>query len=165
MNTRDSERGAIERLWRAPEHECVPPLIAAAQLDDAQRERVAERARRLIEGMRRHGEAEGVEALTRAFPLDSSAGQALLSLAEALLRVPDTANTNRLLRDRLSRIDWREQPKAGTLASLLRLATRMVRESSPIAPIATPLVRLGAHIAIKALSAQFVFAEDIDTAL
>jgi RHH-type proline utilization regulon transcriptional repressor/proline dehydrogenase/delta 1-pyrroline-5-carboxylate dehydrogenase len=162
---RACERGAIERLWRAPEPECVQPLIAAAQLDDEQRERVAVRARRLIEGMRRHGEAEGVEALTRAFPLDSSAGQALLSLAEALLRIPDTANSNRLLRDRLSRIDWRERPKTGTLPGLLQLATRMVRESSPIAPIATPLVRLVAQIAIKALGAQFVFAEDIDTAL
>jgi RHH-type proline utilization regulon transcriptional repressor/proline dehydrogenase/delta 1-pyrroline-5-carboxylate dehydrogenase len=165
VNTRDSERGAIERLWRAPEHECVAPLIAAAQLDDAQRERVASRARRLIEGMRRHGGAEGVEALTRAFPLNSSAGQALLSLAEALLRVPDTANSNRLLRDRLSRVDWSEQPNAGTLARLLQLATGMVRESNPIAPLAMPIVRLMAQIAIKALSGQFVFAEDIDTAL
>jgi RHH-type proline utilization regulon transcriptional repressor/proline dehydrogenase/delta 1-pyrroline-5-carboxylate dehydrogenase len=165
VNTRDSERGAIERLWRAPEHECVPPLIATAQLDDAQRERVAARARRLIEGMRGQGGAEGVEALTRAFPLNSSAGQALLSLAEALLRVPDTANTNRLLRDRLSRVDWSEQPNAGTLARLLHLATRMVGESNPIAPLAMPVVRLVAQAAIKALSGQFVFAEDIDAAL
>lgn len=165
MNIRDSERGAIERLWRAPEYECLPPLIAAAQLDDGQRQRVADRARRLIEGMRAHGGAEGVEALTRAFPLNSSAGQALLSLAEALLRVPDTANTNRLLRDRLSRVDWSEQPNAGTLARLLHLATGMVRESNPIAPLAMPVVRLVAQLAIKALSGQFVFAEDIDTAL
>jgi RHH-type proline utilization regulon transcriptional repressor/proline dehydrogenase/delta 1-pyrroline-5-carboxylate dehydrogenase len=165
VSSRAGEREAVERLWRAPESECVPPLIAAAQLDVEQRERVAARARRLVEGMRRNGGADGVEALTRAFPLDSSAGQALLSLAEALLRVPDTANCNRLLRDRLSRIDWNERPRAGTLARLLQVATRMVSESSPIAPIAMPLVRLVAQIAIKVLSAQFVFAEDIDTAL
>jgi RHH-type transcriptional regulator, proline utilization regulon repressor / proline dehydrogenase / delta 1-pyrroline-5-carboxylate dehydrogenase len=165
VSNRASERGAIERFWRAPEPECVPALVAAAQLDDEQRERVASRARRLIEAMRHHGGADGVEALTRAFPLNSSAGLALLSLAEALLRVPDSANANRLLRDRLSRIDWSQQPKGGRFAGALRLASRMVSDSSLIAPIATPVVRLVAQIAIRALSAQFVFAEDIDSAL
>jgi RHH-type proline utilization regulon transcriptional repressor/proline dehydrogenase/delta 1-pyrroline-5-carboxylate dehydrogenase len=165
VNNQVSERAAIARLWRADERECVPPLIAAAQLDDAQRERVAARARRLVEGLRGHRGAESVEALTRAFPLNSSAGLALLSLAESLLRIPDDANANRLLRDRLTRIDWSVQSDGGVLSKALHLATRLVRASSATAPIATPLVRRIAQIAIKALSAQFVFAENIDTAI
>jgi proline dehydrogenase len=54
--------------------------------------------------------------MTGAFPLDSAAGLALLSLAEALLRVPDAANADRLMRDRLSRVDWakhRQQRRPG----------------------------------------------------
>src|SRR3974377_52303 len=52
---------------------------------------------------------------------------------------------------------------AGALWKALRLATRLVRESSATTPIATPIVRWVAQIAIRALSAQFVFAEDIDS--
>ena len=159
------ERAAIARLWRADERECVPPLIAAVQLNDAQRARVAARARQLIEGMREYGGAAGVEAFARAFPLNSSAGLALLSLAESLLRVPDAANINRLLRDRLTRIDWSARPASGVLGGALHLATKLVRDSSITAPIATPVVRSVAQLAIKILAAQFVFAEDIDEAI
>jgi RHH-type proline utilization regulon transcriptional repressor/proline dehydrogenase/delta 1-pyrroline-5-carboxylate dehydrogenase len=119
-------RAAIARLWRAEETECLPPLIAAAQLDDVQRARTAAVARDLIEGMRRHESRRGVEALTRAFPLNSAAGLALLSLAESLLRVPDAANADRLLGDRLTRVDWGAQRTAGALAGALRLATAWV---------------------------------------
>ena len=158
-------RAAIARLWRADERDCVPPLIEVAQLEPSQRERVAARTRSLIEGMRRHGggegSGEGVEALTRAFPLNSPAGLALLSLAESLLRIPDRANVNRLLRDRLSQIDWSAQPRGGFLARSLGLASRALADSSLIASLATPIVRSVAQMAIKALGAQFVFAEDI----
>jgi RHH-type proline utilization regulon transcriptional repressor/proline dehydrogenase/delta 1-pyrroline-5-carboxylate dehydrogenase len=159
-----SGRAAIAPLWRADERECVPPLIAAAQLDPAQAERVAVRARALIEGMWSQGGGAGVEALTRAFPLNSPAGLALLSLAESLLRVPDVGNANRLLRDRLQN-DWAAHTKAGILASSLNLAARLVRESTLTAPLATPIVRYVVQLAIKALGAQFVFAEDIHSAL
>jgi len=162
---RDSERAAIARLWRADERECVPPLIVAAQLDDAQRERVAALAKRLVEGMRQFGGGAGVETFARAFPLNSSAGLALLSLAESLLRVPDRANTNRLLRDRLTRIDWTARPAAGVLGNSLHLAAKLIRDSSITAPAAIPVVRSVAQLAIKTLAAQFVFAEDIDEAL
>jgi RHH-type proline utilization regulon transcriptional repressor/proline dehydrogenase/delta 1-pyrroline-5-carboxylate dehydrogenase len=162
-----SERSAIARLWRADERECVLALIAAAQIDDAQRQRIAQRAQQLIAGMRQRGASGAVEAFTRAFPLNSSAGVALLSLAECLLRIPDAGNIDRLLRDRLSGIDWDEQsgPRGGWLSSSLHLATRLVRESSVTARIATPLVRGVAQLAIKALGAQFVFAQDIESAL
>jgi RHH-type proline utilization regulon transcriptional repressor/proline dehydrogenase/delta 1-pyrroline-5-carboxylate dehydrogenase len=167
-------REAIARFWRADETECLPPLIAAAQLDDVQRGRTAVVARGLIEGMRRRDTRRGVEALTRAFPLDSAAGLALLSLAESLLRVPDAANADRLLRDRLTRVDWGVQGAAGALGGALRLATAWV--SGPQADAArpraggwrsltTPLVRKAMQLAIRTLSDQFVFGETIESAL
>jgi RHH-type proline utilization regulon transcriptional repressor/proline dehydrogenase/delta 1-pyrroline-5-carboxylate dehydrogenase len=172
-------RAAIARLWRADETECLPPLIVAAQLDDVQRARTAAVARDLIEGMRRHESRRGVEALTRAFPLNSTAGLALLSLAESLLRVPDAANADRLLGDRLTRVDWGAQRTAGALAGALRLATAWVAappadaaQADAPGPLAggwramtTPLVRRAMQLAIRALSGQFVFGETIESAL
>jgi RHH-type transcriptional regulator, proline utilization regulon repressor / proline dehydrogenase / delta 1-pyrroline-5-carboxylate dehydrogenase len=151
-------------LWRAAEIDCVPPLIAALEVGDAQRAQTAALARSLIEGMRRHDSRLGVEALTRAFPLNSSAGLALLSLAESLLRVPDAANADRLLRDRLSRVDWAAQRSAGALGGALRLAAACV-SSDGWRAFATPLVRVAMRLAIRTVSNQFVFGETIESAL
>ncbi len=167
-------RAAIAASWRTDESACVPPLIAATQLDATQRERTVALTRRLIEGMRRHEQRRGIEALTRAFPLNSAAGLALLSLAEALLRVPDAANADRLLRDRLARVNWGAQRGAGVLAGALRLATACVSDSQDDAlraaaggwrSFTTPLVRTAMRTAIRVLSDQFVFAETIEAAL
>ena len=157
-------RAAIAGAWRAEETRCVPPLIDAARSDAAQRERTALLARSLIAGMRRNERRRGVEALARAFPLNSAAGLALLSLAEALLRVPDAANGDRLLRDRLSRIDWSAQRGAGALAGALRLASACVTRPGWRSFMATP-VRTAMQLAIRALSDQFVFAHSIEAAL
>jgi RHH-type proline utilization regulon transcriptional repressor/proline dehydrogenase/delta 1-pyrroline-5-carboxylate dehydrogenase len=159
-----SVRAAIAGLWRLDETGCLPPLIAAAQTDEAQRERTALLARSLIDGMRRHDRRRGVEALTRAFALNSGAGLALLSVAESLLRVPDAANGNRLLRDRLSRVDWGAQHGGGLLAGALRLATACVSGQGWRSLMATP-VRKAMQLAIRALSDQFVFGESIESAL
>jgi RHH-type proline utilization regulon transcriptional repressor/proline dehydrogenase/delta 1-pyrroline-5-carboxylate dehydrogenase len=145
----------------------VLALIEAARLDDAQRARIAQRARQLIARMRQHTGAGGVEAFTRAFPLSSPGGVALLSLAESLLRIPDVANIDRLLRDRLGSIEWvaPSERRRGILSGSMHLASALVRESSVTARVATPLVRAAAQLAIKALGAQFVFAQDIESAL
>ena len=154
---------AIARLWRADETECVPPLIRAAELDDAARQRSVLAACRLIEGMRRHQGRHGLEAITAAFPLNSAAGLALLSLAEALLRVPDAANADRLLRDRLSRVDWNQYRSSGALGAALRLASACV-SGRPCGwrTLTTPLVRSAMQLAIRALSNQFIFAHSIE---
>ena len=158
-------RAAIVRLWRADETECLPPLIAASQTDEAQRDRTAVLARALIEGMRRHDKRRGIEALTRAFPLNSGAGLALLSLAESLLRVPDTANADRLLRDRLSRADWSTPRRAGALAGALRLATACVSGHGGWRTFMATPVRIAMQLAIRTLSDQFVFGQSIEAAL
>jgi len=157
-------RAAIASAWRADESLCLPPLIAAAQLGAEQRERTGLLAQSLIAGMRRNQPRRGVEALARAFPLDSPAGLALLSLAEALLRVPDAANGNRLLRERLSRIDWGAQHGAGALGGALRLASACVSRPGWRSFMATP-VRQAMRLGIRALSDQFVFAQSIESAL
>ncbi|HEY1726372.1 MAG TPA: bifunctional proline dehydrogenase/L-glutamate gamma-semialdehyde dehydrogenase PutA [Steroidobacteraceae bacterium] len=165
-------RAAIERHWRVAESDCVPPLIAAATLDAAAVARVDQRARQLLQGMHRHERQRGVEALTRAFPLNGPAGTALLSLAEALLRVPDAGNADRLLHDRLTGVDWGAH--RGVIARVLQWATAIVSGSPaqvlrPLAhswrSLATPMVRVAMQASIRALSDQFIFGQSIESAL
>ena len=51
--------------------------------------------------------ASGVDALMSEFDLSSEEGIALMCLAEALLRIPTPTPPTALIRDKLSRGDWR----------------------------------------------------------
>ncbi len=167
----DAARAQMHGLWRADERECLPPLIAAAELSPAHAAHVAACAHALIEGSRR-AERGGVAALTRQLALDSPAGLALLALAEALLRVPDAATADRLIRDQLAGIHRRRDgPRAapGPLIWAVRLAASLacVSASSRFDPrrLGRPLLRGAARLMLERLGSQFIFGESIEAAL
>ena len=94
-------------------------LIDEARLDPAQLTQVQGMAAKLAEGVRASRiKAGGVDALMHEFSLDSDEGVALMCLAEALLRIPDTATRDRLIRDKIGRGDWRAH--VGSLAVAVR---------------------------------------------
>jgi RHH-type proline utilization regulon transcriptional repressor/proline dehydrogenase/delta 1-pyrroline-5-carboxylate dehydrogenase len=81
-------------------------LAAAPRPADAER-RIDGRATRLIEGIRRRaGGLGGIEDFLHAYSLSTKEGLALMVLAEALLRVPDDATTDRLIEDKLATGEW-----------------------------------------------------------
>ena len=82
-------------------------LAGEARMSDAQSLTVGELAAKLAQGVRdaRAG-AGGVDALMLQFSLDSREGVALMCLAEALLRIPDPATRDRLIRDKIGGADW-----------------------------------------------------------
>jgi RHH-type proline utilization regulon transcriptional repressor/proline dehydrogenase/delta 1-pyrroline-5-carboxylate dehydrogenase len=74
----------------------VPQLLRETAQDQASGERVAERARRYIQGIREaRGGIGGLEDFMHDYSLSTKEGLALMSLAEALLRVPDAATQDR----------------------------------------------------------------------
>ncbi len=64
-------------------------------------------ARKLVTGLRASQKKGGVEALVREYALSSEEGVALMCLAEALLRIPDSATRDALIRDKIGGGDWR----------------------------------------------------------
>ncbi|MDI3515427.1 MAG: RHH-type transcriptional regulator, proline utilization regulon repressor / proline dehydrogenase, partial [Rhodocyclaceae bacterium] len=179
---RDALRGAIDAAWRTPEPVCVPALVDAARLPDALREPVRELARDLVSGLRAtRSRSSGVDALMKEFSLSSQEGVALMCLAEALLRVPDKATADRLIRDKLADGDWRAH--IGNSPSLfvnaatwgLLITGRLVSTSSAeglssaltrlVARGGEPLIRKGMDLAMRMLGEQFVTGRDIDEAL
>src|SRR5690606_40471655 len=62
-----------------------------------------------ITRIRSTGSATGIEALLLEFPLSTAEGVALMCLAEALLRIPDPAVADRLIRDVLDPIRSEER--------------------------------------------------------
>ncbi|MGI4813340.1 MAG: trifunctional transcriptional regulator/proline dehydrogenase/L-glutamate gamma-semialdehyde dehydrogenase [Janthinobacterium lividum] len=174
-------RAAITAAYRRAEPECVPYLIEQARLTDAQRTHAHELALRLATHLRAKGAANGVEGLIQEFSLSSQEGVALMCLAEALLRIPDRATRDALIRDKIGKGDWKSH--LGHAPSLfvnaaawgLMLTGKLVATSSETGLSAAlgrllgkggePLVRKGVDMAMRLMGEQFVCGENVSEAL
>ncbi|HZW75626.1 MAG TPA: bifunctional proline dehydrogenase/L-glutamate gamma-semialdehyde dehydrogenase PutA, partial [Caldimonas sp.] len=128
------------------------------------------------------GGREGlVQGLLQEYSLSSQEGVALMCLAEALLRIPDPATRDALIRDKISAGQWHEHlgrspslfVNAATWALLLTgklVATHSESGlSSALARIVgkggEPLIRKSVDRAMRLMGEQFVTGETIDEAL
>lgn len=172
-------RAAITSAYRRPEQECVPLLIGQARA--AQAEKTHALAARLVTALRSKRRGGGVEGLIQEFSLSSQEGVALMCLAEALLRIPDRATRDALIRDKISRGDWHahvgQSPSLFVNAATwgLVLTGKLVTTSSEqslskaltrmIGKGGEPLIRKGVDMAMRMMGEQFVTGETISEAL
>ncbi|BBC71786.1 bifunctional proline dehydrogenase/L-glutamate gamma-semialdehyde dehydrogenase [Altererythrobacter sp. B11] len=139
-------------------------------------------AARLIEGARAR-KASGLDAFLQSYGLGTEEGIALMCLAEALLRVPDTGTADALIHDKLAEIDWSEHlgesnstfVNAATFSLMLTgqvlhggrraeagLANTLRRA---VGRVGEPVIRKAVLQAMRILGGQFVFGRTIDEAL
>ena len=105
-------RDAITAAYRADETARVNALVEEAALSPDALERVKAIATQLILGMQANRKKRGkLDAFLHEYDLSSEEGIALMCLAEALLRTPDTYTMNRLISDKLSTADWEKHLK------------------------------------------------------
>src|SRR5258708_2314593 len=116
------------------------------------------------------------ESFLRHYGLSTRQGVALMCVAEALLRIPDAATADALLREKLSQGDWAPSGDDSLLASAadwaLLLTGKLARwhdEPSPlkhvVARLGEPVVRAAVRQAMRILAEQFVLAETIEDAV
>jgi len=174
-------RDAIIQATRRPEPDCVPPLVEAASFPADITAAAEDLARDLVLAMRAKGSGSGVESLIQEFSLSSQEGVALLCLAEALLRIPDSATRDALIRDKLARGNWRSH--LGNSPSLfvnaatwgLLVTGHLVCPASEtglsaaltrlIAKGGEPVIRKGVDMAMRMMGEQFVAGQTIRDAL
>ncbi|KXV78858.1 hypothetical protein AD953_03830, partial [Acetobacter malorum] len=89
--SRSPLRQAIIQAMRQPEEHCVAALTPDATLTAEDGKRVTDLAAGLATSLRAERNPGIVESLVQEFALSSAEGVALMCLAEALLRIPDTA--------------------------------------------------------------------------
>src|SRR4051812_27939408 len=106
-------RKDIRRLLRAPEPEVLAPLLRDAALGAQSRGRVEKRALAMLVELRAAQSKGWVNQFLQEYRLNPQEGVALLSLAEAFLRVPDPETADSLIADKLGNADWRG-PKGKT---------------------------------------------------
>ena len=179
--TRTPLRAAIGAAHRRAETECLPPLIESATLS-ADAGIAAQRvARTLVEGLRSSRSQSGVESLIREYSLSSAEGVALMCLAEALLRIPDRATRDALIRDKIAPGDWRAHfghseslfvnaatwglAITGVLTATSSDRTMSAALTRLIGRGGEPLIRRGVDLAMRMLGEQFVAGRTIAEAL
>src|SRR5579862_2060847 len=86
-----------------PDRDLAAAFLAGAGRDPAAERRIDARATGLVEAIRARATGlGGVEEFLHAYSLSTKEGLALMVLAEALLRVPDSATADRLIEDKLA---------------------------------------------------------------
>ena len=174
-------RAAITGAYRRPEPDCLPSLVIDATLPPAVVVQAQALAARLVTALRAKGTRGTVEGLVREYALSSHEGVALMCLAEALLRIPDTATRDALIRDKISTGDWHSH--VGHSSSLFvnaatwglvvtgKLTATTAQAGLPAALVrligrgGEPLIRRGVDLAMRMMGEQFVTGQTIDEAL
>jgi RHH-type proline utilization regulon transcriptional repressor/proline dehydrogenase/delta 1-pyrroline-5-carboxylate dehydrogenase len=174
-------RSAITAAYRRPEPECLLPLLNLATMQPEAALRVAATARAFVERLRSKPRSGGIEGLIHEYALSSQEGVALMCLAEALLRIPDNATRDALIRDKIAANDWRahigHSPSmfvnaatwglvvSGRLTATTSETTLSAALVRLIARGGEPIVRKGVDIAMRMMGEQFVTGQTIAEAL
>ncbi|HEX8641260.1 MAG TPA: L-glutamate gamma-semialdehyde dehydrogenase, partial [Allosphingosinicella sp.] len=173
-----SARDEIRRLHRAPEPEVLAPLLRDAALHPDSRARVERRARTMLAELRGAQSRGWVNQFLQEYRLNTQEGVALLSLAEAFLRVPDPETADQLIADKLGEGDWRAH-KGRSHSTLVNSATwglvigrALVSDSEQasalkrlIGRVGEPFVRQGVGAAMRMMGEIFVMGRTIGEAI
>ncbi len=177
-------RARITAAWLRDETEAVNDLLAQASLPPTEREQVIDLAAGLVSRVRtRAKDQSAVESFMRQYDLSSEEGVLLMCVAEALLRIPDKATADKLIRDKLGEADWKKH--LGQSESLfvnastwgLMLTGHLVNLSENtrhdfagslkrlVGRAGEPAIRLAVRQAMRIMGHQFVMGRTIDEAL
>jgi len=171
-------RARMIALHRAPEADVLAALLPDARLDEATRERVVAQARLILKDLKAAQTTGWVNRFLQEYRLNTSEGVALLSLAEAYLRVPDPETANLLIRDKIADADWVAH-KAKSGSALVNTATfgliltrALVAEPEQagtlkkmVARLGEPVIRQGVAVAMRLMGEVFVMGRTIEEAL
>src|SRR6476646_4503195 len=178
------EGEAIRDAFLADERATLVALAAQVTQDEDATQAIAAQARVWVESVRDDRASQGgIESFLQQYDLSTPEGVLLMCIAEALLRIPDTATADLLIRDKVARGDWERH--LGASDSLLvnastwglMLTGRLTRLDSAdahdprgfyerfVARAGEPVVRLAVRQAMKVMAEQFVLGRTIEEAL
>jgi RHH-type proline utilization regulon transcriptional repressor/proline dehydrogenase/delta 1-pyrroline-5-carboxylate dehydrogenase len=164
----------------ADEAPLVRDLIAATGLDIAARKAISAQAESLVTTVRQGNRLGLMESFLAEYGLATDEGVALMSLAEALLRVPDAETVDALIHDKVGGSDWTSHfgassnPLVNFSSWALSLTADVLGDPEvgpknalhrAIARLGEPVIRTAVAQAMRLLGGQFVFGRTIDEAI
>lgn len=176
-------RAAINHAYRVDELSLVTELCDKAALPQHQLIAIKNSATKLVESVRaERKKSTGIDSFLTEYALSSDEGIALMCLAEALLRVPDSPTIDNLIKDKLSGGDWKSHigqsdsffVNATTWALMLtgkiltpeKAQTTLTKSLMKVVNRSSEaLVRTAVDKAMRIMSKQFVMGRSISEAL
>ena len=160
------------------EKQIIEEILASNILKDLPTEKIISRGQELVENIR-ESKSFSMENFLSIYNLSSAEGTAILGLAEALLRIPDQANSTKLINDKLGHKNWQDYLLKKNFSFKSLIATFGLYFSGKVADLAIAdnmlsklFDRLGAKVfvnitkaAILYLSKEFIFAENMAAAI
>ena len=179
-----SPRAAITAGWSVDEASHVRELLAIAELPPSDHAMAQETAADLVRRVRLRAKDQGVvEAFMRQYDLGSEEGVLLMCVAEALLRIPDQATADALIRDKLGDANWKRHlgqsdsllVNASTWGLMLTGKLVVLADDTKrdvhgafqrlVGRTGEPMIRLAVRQAMKIMGHQFVLGRTIAEAL
>jgi RHH-type proline utilization regulon transcriptional repressor/proline dehydrogenase/delta 1-pyrroline-5-carboxylate dehydrogenase len=173
-------RQAIRTRTLADEATLVRQLITDTGLTPEARATISNDAERLVITVRTGNRLGLMESFLAEYGLDTDEGVALMSLAEALLRVPDAETVDRLIHDKVGGADWTRHfggspsPLVNFSSWALGLTADVLGDPEvgprnalhrAVARLGEPVIRTAVGQAMRLLGSQFVFGRTIDEAI
>jgi len=179
-------RTDVRAAYLADETTTVRRLADQARREPAATEAVAAEAMALTTALRETRSPGLMEAMLAEYGLSNQEGVALMCLAEALLRVPDTESIDALIRDKIAPAAW-SRHLGHAQSALVNASTwglmltgrvlrgdgrglghgRAVTETLGVAlrRLGEPVIRAVVAEAMKQMGRQFVLGRDIDESI
>ncbi|AMN49752.1 bifunctional proline dehydrogenase/L-glutamate gamma-semialdehyde dehydrogenase PutA [Psychrobacter sp. P2G3] len=171
----------ISPLYSVDEDRWLTKLLPLAKPSDKERDDASEQTRKLVEYVRNDGKAiKMVDSLLLEYSLDTQEGILLMSLAEALIRVPDNYTADALIRDKMSVADWKKHLKddngfmvnASTWGMMMTGRVVSIDSSTTASgfldrmtkKMGEPMIRGAMQKAMRIMGHQFVLGETIEDA-
>ncbi len=171
----------ISPLYSVDEQRWLSELLPLAKPSDEERQASADQTRKLVEYVRNDGKAiKMVDSLLLEYSLDTQEGILLMSLAEALIRVPDNYTADALIRDKMSVADWKKHLKndngmmvnastwglmmTGRVVSIDNGTTAAGFLDRMTKKMGEPMIRAAMQKAMRIMGHQFVLGETIEDA-
>ena len=162
------------------ESKALSELITLAALDAKDCSAISARAVTLVKDIRKRGSSGLMEPFLAEYGLTTNEGVALMCLAEALLRVPDTSTIDALIEDKIAPSDWGKHlgrsssslVNASTWA--LMLTGKVLDAKQPglagvltgtVKRLGEPVIRTAVAQAMREMGRQFVLGRDISEAM
>ncbi len=174
-------RDTIRTSRLADEAACLAALTQAHGPSPAQRRAISASAETLVAAIRTDAAPGLMEVFLAEYGLSTEEGVALMCLAEALLRVPDTETIDELIEDKIAPSDWGQHlgrsssPLVNASTWALMLTGRVLDEDAgrgmahvlhgAVRRLGEPVIRLAVRAAMKEMGSQFVLGENIDAAV
>jgi RHH-type proline utilization regulon transcriptional repressor/proline dehydrogenase/delta 1-pyrroline-5-carboxylate dehydrogenase len=175
---------ALDAAYREDESVCIQRLLADINFTPKALKRIEQTASTLVLATRENRKNQtGLDSFLQQYDLSSEEGIALMCLAEALLRIPDSYTADRLISDKLSNVDWQQHlgdsgslfVNAATWSLMLTgkiYAPTLTNENSLLATLKRLLSKSGGTMirplvlqGMKIIGKQFVMGSTIDKAL